>query len=72
MNKDQKIKELEMELEELQKENRIKELEREIERLKNPLPPSPTEPINPYKPFYYPSSPQPYHNPFPSDYIVWC
>lgn len=36
-DKDQKIKELEMELKELQQDNRIKELEREINKLKNPL-----------------------------------
>jgi hypothetical protein len=36
MNKDQKIKELENELDELRKDNRIKELERELELLKNP------------------------------------
>lgn len=34
MNKDAKIKQLELEIEELRKDNRIKELEAELERLK--------------------------------------
>jgi len=63
MNKDQKIKELENELDELRKDNRIKELERELELLKNPykqIPPRSvwnTLPIPPYKVWDYPIYP---------------